>query len=219
MPKFKIRPRIIESADAEVEWKQEEDTPPPSDEEYVEEPEPTEEEVKKEKRKKKLSEAQLAALAKGRAKVAENQLFGEGKEHIKRRKELMNKKSELVKKKKDKEFVEKGITQNKVAKQKKSELRKSTKEDKMREKLLNKKKRAEWEIQRKADWELMREDTLDKCENIEDFDELCDHLDTIDEEDIFDDEKLKSKLNNIYDKYKYVPKETAEFRASEAAEI
>jgi len=203
MPKFKLRPKIIESADAEVEWKQEDDTPPPSPEvvEAAAEAPPSEEVLKKERRKKKLSEAQLAALAKGRARVAEN----------KRRKELEKKRSELQQKKKDKEFVDKGIALNKSAKAKKSELRKSAKEEKIREKLLERKKKGDWEEERRARWELMREETLDKCENLEDFDELCGHLDTVEDDDIFDDEKLKTKLNNIYDKYKYVPKETAEF--------
>ncbi len=202
MPKFKLRPKIIESADAEVEWKQEDDTPPPSpNQELPPSPPPSEEQVKKEKRKKKLSEAQLAALAKGRARVAEN----------KRRKELEKKRSELQQKKKDKEFVDKGIALNKSAKAKKSELCKSAKEEKIREKLLERKKKGDWEDERRARWELMREETLDKCETIEDFDELCGHLDTVEDDDIFDDEKLKTKLNKIYDTYKYEPKEEAEF--------
>ena len=64
---------------------------------------------------------------------------------------------------------------------------------------------------KKANWELMREETLDKCETIEDFDELTKHLDSVEDDDIFDDEKLKTKLNKIYDMYKYVPKESEGF--------
>ena len=30
MPRFKIAPKIIECADGEMEWKQEDDTPPPT---------------------------------------------------------------------------------------------------------------------------------------------------------------------------------------------
>ena len=68
--RFKIAPKIIECADGEMEWKQEEDTPPTSPEPS---PEPIpEKELKKQRRKKKLSEAQLAALEKGRIRVAEN---------------------------------------------------------------------------------------------------------------------------------------------------
>jgi len=189
MVRFKIVPKVIESADGEVEWKQEDDTPPPSPP-PEQEPIP-ETELKRERRKKKLSEAQLAALEKGRKRVQEN----------KRQKELK-------KMKEDAEFIEKGIQQTKSAKQKKTDLKKSTKESKIRETLLAKKKRKEWETHRKESWELMRESTLEKCETIEDFDELSQHLDTIEDEEIFDDEKLKIKLNKIYDTYKYVPKET-----------
>ena len=72
MVRFKIVPKVIESADGEVEWKQEDDTPPPSP---PPEPEPIPEaELKRERRKKKLSEAQLAALEKGRKRVAENKI-------------------------------------------------------------------------------------------------------------------------------------------------
>jgi len=206
MVRFKIAPKIIECADGEMEWKQEEDTPPPSP---SPEPEPIPEAVlKRERRKKKLSEAQLAALEKGRMKIQEN----------KRKKDLKKKRDELlakaVKIKEEKEFIDNGIKQNKSAKALKTEIKKSTKETKIREKLLEKKKKKEWETQRQARWELMREDALDRCDCIEDFDELSEHLNTVETDDIFDDEKLKSKLNKIYDMYKYVPKETA----SEAAE-
>tara|TARA_R110002074_G_scaffold172154_2_gene334706 strand:- start:886 stop:1497 length:612 start_codon:yes stop_codon:yes gene_type:complete len=198
MVRFKIAPKIIECADGEMEWKQEEDTPPPSP---SPEPEPIPEAVlKRERRKKKLSEAQLAALEKGRMKVQEN----------KRKKDLKKKRDELVKRKEEKEFIDNGIKQNKSAKALKTEIKKSTKETKIREKLLEKKKKKEWETQRQARWELMREDALDRCETIEDFDELSEHLNTVETDDIFDDEKLKSKLNKIYDMYKYVPKEPVE---------
>ena len=208
MVRFKIAPKIIECADGEMEWKQEEDTPPPSP---SPEPEPIPEAVlKRERRKKKLSEAQLAALEKGRMKVQEN----------KRKKDLKKKRDELLKRKEEKEFIDNGIIQNKSAKALKTEIKKSTKETKIREKLLEKKKKKEWETQRQARWELMREDALDKCDTIEDFDELSEHLNTVETDDIFDDEKLKSKLNKIYDMYKYVPQSeaTSEAAASEEPE-
>ena len=206
MVRFKIAPKIIECADGEMEWKQEEDTPPPSP---SPEPEPIPEAVlKRERRKKKLSEAQLAALEKGRMKVQEN----------KRKKDLKKKRDELIKRKEEKEFIDNGIKQNKSAKALKTEIKKSTKETKIREKLLEKKKKKEWETQRQARWELMREDALNRCETIEDFDELSEHLNTVETDDIFDDEKLKSKLNKIYDMYKYVPQAKAREPASEAAE-
>ena len=50
MVRFKIAPKIIECADGEMEWKQEEDTPPTSPEPS---PEPIpEKELKKQRRKK-----------------------------------------------------------------------------------------------------------------------------------------------------------------------
>ena len=203
MPRFKIAPKIIECADGEMEWKQEDDTPPPTP---SPEPEPQalaaqEKELKRERRKKKLSDAQLAALEKGRARVAEN----------KRMKDLKKKRDELSKRKEEAEFIEAGIKNKKSAYKTKAEIKKSTKETKIREKLLEKKKQNELKAMKKANWELMREETLDKCETIEDFDELTKHLDSVEDDDIFDDEKLKTKLNKIYDMYKYVPKESEGF--------
>jgi len=194
MVRFKIAPKIIESADGEMEWKQEDDTPPPTP--PPEEPEPTEREVKKAKRRLKLSDAQMMALARGKARI----------EDKKRMKALKTKKQELVERKKESEFSKQTIALKKDNKKKKSELLKNTKETKIRERLLEKKKKREWEDERRAQWELMREETLDKCETVDDFDELCGQLDTVDDEDIFDDEKLRVKLNKIYDLYKYVPK-------------
>ena len=202
MPRFKIAPKIIECADGEMEWKQEDDTPPPTP---SPEPEPIpEKELKRERRKKKLSDAQLAALEKGRARVAEN----------KRMKDLKKKRDELKKRearKEEAEFIEAGIKNKKSAYKTKAEIKKSTKETKIREKLLEKKKQNELKAMKKSNWELMREETLDKCETIEDFDELTKHLDSVEDDDIFDDEKLKTKLNKIYDMYKYVPKESEGF--------
>tara|TARA_R110000765_G_scaffold191374_2_gene296655 strand:+ start:758 stop:1387 length:630 start_codon:yes stop_codon:yes gene_type:complete len=193
MPRFKIAPQIIEAADGEVDWVQEEDTPPPTPSPS---PEPIPEAVlKKERRKKKLSEAQLAALEKGRARVAEN----------KRMRDLKKKRDELISRKEEKEFVDAGIKNKKSAKATKAEIKKSNRETKIREKLLEKKKLKELRETKKANWELMREETLDKCETIEDFDELTKHLDSVEDEDMFDDEKLKTKLNKIYDMYKYEP--------------
>ena len=194
MVRYKIAPKIIESSDGDMEWKQEDDTPPPSPPPQA--PPPTEAEVKKEKRRLKLSDNQMAALARGKARI----------EDKKRMKALKAKKQELVERKKESEFSNQTIALKKENKKKKSELLKNTKETKIRERLLEKKKKREWEDERRAQWELMREETLDKCETVDDFDELCGQLDTVDDEDIFDDEKLRVKLNKIYDLYKYVPK-------------
>ena len=197
MVRYKISPKIIESADGEMEWKQEEDTPPSSPEARAPSPPPpTEKEIKIKKRRLKLSDSQMAALARGKARIADK----------KRMKTLKEKKQEIVERKKEAEFSSETIALKKENKKKKSEILKNTKETKIRERLLEKKKKKEWENERKAQWELMREETLERCENVDDFDELSNHLDTLDDDDIFDDEKMRIKLNKIYDLYKYVPK-------------
>ena len=197
MVRYKISPKIIESADGEMEWKQEEDTPPasPTEARAPSPPPPTEKEIKIKKRRLKLSDSQMAALARGKARIADK----------KRMKILKEKKQEIIERKKEADFSSETIALKKENKKKKSEILKNTKETKIRERLLEKKKKKEWENERKAQWELMREETLEKCENVDDFDELSNHLDTLDDDDIFDDEKMRVKLNKIYDLYKYVP--------------
>ena len=64
MPTFRIKPRYTEASDGDVLMNP---SPPAS-------PEPEPEPQRKEKRRRQLSDKQLEALAKGRAKVAENRL-------------------------------------------------------------------------------------------------------------------------------------------------
>jgi hypothetical protein len=155
------------------------ESPPPSPP-----PSPTEDEVKVSKRRKKLSDKQLAALAKGRAKVQENK--------IKRKK--INKK--------DTEFINAGLRGAAEAKKKKK-LLKSFEPSVSREKeirgKLQKKKQNQMKIK---SWQELREETLEKCDTLEDFDELSTHLDTITEEEVIDESLLKNKLNKIFDNYK-----------------
>lgn len=150
-----------------------------------------------EKPKRILSEKQIDALAKGRAKVAENR---------------EKKRKLLLKKKKDEDFVKQAIEEKIAARVEKRATLKSNKEQAKRNKLLAKKK----EEQAKAEeqkiigrsnqkiekWIEEREKALDNCQCIEEFDELSGHLDSITEEDILDDKKLHSKLNKIYALYK-----------------
>ena len=147
-------------------------------------PSPTEDEVKVSKRRKKLSDKQLAALAKGRAKVQENK--------IKRKK--INKK--------DTEFINAGLRGAAEAKKKKKQL-KSFEPSVSREKeirgKLQKKKQNQMKIK---SWQELREETLEQCDTLEDFDELSTHLDTITEEEVIDESLLKNKLNKIFDNYK-----------------
>ena len=51
-------------------------------------------------------------------------------------------------------------------------------------------------------WQELREETLEQCDTVEDFDELSTHLDTITEEEVIDESLLKNKLNKIFDNYK-----------------
>ena len=64
---------------------------------------------------------------------------------------------------------------------------------------LQKKKQNQMKIK---SWQELREETLEQCDTLEDFDELSTHLDTITEEEIIDESLLKNKLNKIFDNYK-----------------
>lgn len=153
-----------------------------------------------EKPKRVLSEKQIDALARGRAKVAENR---------------EKKRKLLLKKKKDEDFVKQAIEEKIANRVEKRAKLKSEREQSKREKLLEKKKQAQAKQQmeeQKArevgnsqkieNWVKEREKALDNCETIEEFDELSGHLDSITEEDILDNKKLHTKLNKIYALYK-----------------
>ena len=156
--------------------------------------EPEEIEPVEEKPKRILSDKQIEALAKGRAKVSENR---------------EKKRKQLLEKKKDAEFVKQAIEEKIASREEKKRVLKGQREKGKREKLLAK-KNAEEQKKMEAEkpnpkieqWITEREKALDNCQCIEEFDELSTHLDTITEEDILDDKKLHSKLNKIYDLYK-----------------
>jgi len=163
------------------------------DTEIFAEPEPVEEEVV-EKPKRVLSEKQIDALARGRAKVAENR---------------EKKRKLLLKKKKDEDFVKQAIEEKIANRVEKRAKLKSEREQSKRDKLLEKKKQAQAKqeeqkgnSQKIENWVKEREKALDNCETIEEFDELSGHLDSITEEDILDNKKLHTKLNKIYALYK-----------------
>ncbi len=159
------------------------------DTEIFAEPEVAEEEVV-EKPKRVLSEKQIDALARGRAKVAENR---------------EKKRKLLLKKKKDEDFVKQAIEEKIANRVEKRAKLKSEREQSKRDKLLEKKRQAEEQqgnSQKIENWVKEREKALDNCETIEEFDELSGHLDSITEEDILDNKKLHTKLNKIYALYK-----------------
>ena len=153
-------------------------------------------EPQEEKPKRVLSEKQMDALARGRAKVAENR---------------EKKRKQLLEKKKDAEFVKQAIEEKIANKDAKKKVLKGQREQAKREKLLAKKEeqQRQQELQRVSkpnpkieQWITERENALDATQTIEEFDELSGHLDTITEEDILDDTLLHKKLNKIYALYK-----------------
>jgi len=162
------------------------ESPPPSPD-----PLPTEDEVKTTKRRKKLSDKQLAALAKGRARVQENKI-----------KRQQSRQAEARQQQKNTEFINAGLKASREAKDIKKKLKayepSVSKEKEIRSKL-QKKKQNQMKIK---SWQSLREETLEKCESVEDFDELSTHLDTITEEEIIDESLLTNKLNKIFDNYK-----------------
>tara|TARA_R110000765_G_scaffold9667_1_gene30018 strand:- start:170 stop:724 length:555 start_codon:yes stop_codon:yes gene_type:complete len=145
--------------------------------------------------KKKLSQKQLDALAKGRARVA------------------LNRKKKLADEKKDKKFVEDGIKLKVEQKEQKRNIMRTQKEQEHYNKLMAKKEAEQTKEDeplpsppptdefKLANFYELREEFLGKCETLEDFEEMSCHLDTITEEDIVDDEKLLNKLNNILVNY------------------
>ena len=153
-------------------------------------------EPQEEKPKRVLSEKQMDALARGRAKVAENR---------------EKKRKQLLEKKKDAEFVKQAIEEKIANKDAKKKVLKGQREQAKRDKLLAKKEeqQRQQELQRVSkpnpkieQWITERENALDATQTIEEFDELSGHLDTITEEDILDDTLLHTKLNKIYALYK-----------------
>ena len=177
MPTFRIKSRYTEASDGDVLMNP---SPPASPE-----PEPSPP-PKKEKRRRQLSDKQLEALAKGRAKVAENRLNKQKKE--------------------DSKFCEDGILQKKKQKDKKKRTINEQKHyDRLKEKEASFVPTAPTKNphQHKFDeWTSLREEWLGKTTSSSDFEELSQQLDTITEEDIIDGDKLVNKLNKMLDNYK-----------------
>ena len=171
------------------------ESPPPSPP-----PSPTEDEVKTTKRRKKLSDKQLVALQKGRERVQENKIKRERERSNYRKKKASAQSKEA--RDVDTEFINAGLSAKKEAKNLKKHLiafEPSVSKEKEIRKKLQKKKNNQMRIK---SWQSLREETLEQCDSVEDFDELSSHLDTITEEDIYDESMLTNKLNKIFDNYK-----------------
>ncbi len=128
------------------------------------------------KRKKQLSQKQLDGLAKGRARMAEKRAA----------------------KKKQSEFEEKMIEQKQANRATKRMIVKADDEEAHYRTLL-----ANDEKEKKLkNFRELRTKYLKRCQTKEDFDELRQKLDTLDEDDICDNVKLKEKLIKMLSNYK-----------------
>ena len=139
------------------------------------------------KKKRKLSQKQIDALAKGRAKVAENR--------AKKREQLQTKKLTQKTMVKAVEVPQPPVSLSvkKVKGKKEKEIFDRLKAKEAQE--LKNYKKVETFIG-------LREKFLGECETIEDFEDLSRELDTITEEDILNDELLLKKLNKMLVNYK-----------------
>lgn len=123
------------------------------------------------KPKRKLTEKQRAALERGRAKMAEKRRLKLEKEGIKEHKELRKEQNEQKKeRKKEMEILEKV---------------------KVRERH---RKEQEHKTKKLSEWEEKRLNLLDKCQNENQFNLMKEILDSIDDNDVMDDEILNKKI-------------------------
>ena len=123
------------------------------------------------KPKRKLTEKQLAALARGRAKQAEKRRLKLDKEAVK-------------------ESTEQRKAQRKVKKERALE-QETLEKIKVRERA---RKEEEARGKKLSEWEQKRLGILDKCQTEKQFMKMREVLDTIDEDDVLDNDKLITKL-------------------------
>ena len=123
------------------------------------------------KPKRKLTEKQRAALEKGRAKMAEKRRLKLEKEGIK-------------------EHVDLRKEQNQQKKERKKEMAVLEKV-KVRERH---RKEEEHKTKKLSEWEEKRLNFLDKCQNENQFNLMKEILDSIEDNDVMDDETLNKKI-------------------------
>lgn len=128
------------------------------------------------KRKKQLSQKQLDGLAKGRARMAEKRNA----------------------KKKQTEFEAKMIEQKQSNRRVKREIVKADDEEAHYRTLLANDEKTK----KLKNFKELRTKYLKRCQTKEDFDELRERLDAIDEDDICDNARLKEKLIKMLSNYK-----------------
>ncbi len=127
--------------------------------------------------RKPLSEAQLEGLKKGREKMK-----------ARRRQKL---KDDL-----EKELERERSEKTEVQERKKEQL--PSRLLSVRKKLLDREMSVKKE--KKSRFTKLKYQVLESMESVKDFDRLSDLLDEIDEEDIYDDEVLKTRLNDLFQK-------------------
>lgn len=133
-----------------------------------------------EKKKRALTQKQIDALARGRAKVEE-----------KRRQKKLNKDVE-------KEIAEKKEEQKKT-RQKTIEEQAILEKIRIRQKA--QRERDEAEAKRQASikkWENIRLKALEKCQTEEQYEKVSEYLDKFEDEDITDYDKIMKKYNSLF---------------------
>ena len=154
--------------------------------------------VEKKKPKRKLTEAQLNNLKKGREKMAEKRrLLKEQKaltKHVNKEDKKAVKENKVIKK-------EQKAEQKRQLKNQDKELDHLRKLKEKKQTLLEESIRRDQaeKLSRFAD---LRSKWVSKTENEEDYEELTEVLDTIEEETILDDSKLETTLLDLMERYK-----------------
>lgn len=128
-------------------------------------------------KKKQLSEAQIEGLRKGREKMKARRRQ-KIKDELARELEEEREKNAMVKEIKQKDLPPKLATARRRLMEKENATKKA----------------------KRSRFEKLKTQVLESMTSVKDFDHLADLLDEIDEEDIYDDEVLKTKLNTLFRK-------------------
>lgn len=169
---------------------------PKSDEIFVKDESAPEPEIVK-KPKRKLTEKQLANLAKGRAKMAEKRrLKNQG---LKEKKEEEKEKKIIVKE--EKKAVKEIKKEKKEAKKKKNRLLLEQEREELYFQELKERELEQLQNDKISNFQQIRTRYLTACKTTEEFSQLKAHLDSIDEETVLDDNKLKETLLKMISGY------------------
>lgn len=151
-------------------------------------------EIVKPKPKRKLTEKQLANLAKGRAKMAEKR----------KAKAAELKKAEKEKKaivKEEKKAVKEIKKEKTAAKKKRNQLLKEQEKEEAHFKALKEKELEDVRNSKISNFQQLRTRYLTACKSTADYSKLKAHLDSIDEDTVLDETKLKATLLDMISNY------------------